>query len=221
VSELPADHPAAQYLHDRGFDLAELSTKWHVSYCESAPDTQPPIYERIIIPIYRPPVLQAVNPATHVSNVLAGWQARFVGEPPEETPKYLFAAGLRKSRLLYGLPEALQAPGPVVICEGPTDVWRFGTNAVALFGKSVSSEQQRLILHHFAGRPIVIALDADAREEAEEMRARLETARGFGPGDNRVVLLELPVGASDPAASTREVLNNRLTQSLEIQEISK
>jgi DNA primase len=133
----------------------------------------------------------------------------------------LFAAGLRKSRLLYGLPEALQAPGPVVICEGPTDVWRFGTNAVALFGKSVSSEQQRLILHHFAGRPIVIALDADAREEAEEMRARLETARGFGPGDNRVVLLELPVGASDPAASTREVLNNRLTQSLEIQEISK
>jgi hypothetical protein len=57
------------------------------------------------------------------STHLAGWQGRLLYDPvPKHCPKYLFAAGTRKARLLYGMPQALKATGPVAIVEGITDV---------------------------------------------------------------------------------------------------
>lgn len=197
VHQLPAEHPAAAYLRDRQFDLAELAERWHISYCEMAP-TQPPIFQRIVIPIHRLPVLN--NTGTE----LVGWQARAIGDAPPGVPKYLFAAGFRKSRLLYGLPEAAKTTGAIAICEGPADVWRFGTNAVALFGKSMSDEQCRLLHRHFADRDLVIALDNDATDEAQEIEDKLRVGRTARQG--RVLRLELPPEGKDPADFTREML---------------
>lgn len=209
VSDLPADHPAVRYLHERGFEPQELSQCWQVAYCEAAPDASPPVWQRLVIPVYRPPLL--VNASAPEPDVLAGWQARTPGPPAEGAPKYLFAKGLRKSKLLYGLPQALASTGAVVVFEGPTDVWRLGTGGVALFGKSLSDEQCRLLRSHFHGRPLVIALDRDAQGEAEEARERLWRARWADEGDSRVLLLELPEGGNDPADLPRD----RLWQAVE------
>jgi DNA primase len=106
---------------------------------------------------------------------------------------------MAKSRLLYGLPQALATSGPIIVCEGPTDVWRFGTNAVALIGKSLSNEQCRLLVHHFAGRPLVVALDRDAADEARHVRQKLIDARRDVGQATPVVMLALPQGGKDPA----------------------
>jgi hypothetical protein len=54
--------------------------------------------------------------------VLGGWQARIV--PGHEVlggsdAKYLSAAGMQKSELLYGLTLAIAGDGPVYVVEGP------------------------------------------------------------------------------------------------------
>lgn len=215
VNALPPRHPAAAYLRERGFDPGELAERWQVGYCEYAPETVPPVFRRIVIPVYRPPALLSSRQGGD-RLVLSGWQARVVGDPEGDVPKYLFSAGLRKSRLLYGLPQALEKTGPVVVCEGPTDVWRFRSNAVALFGKSLSGHQAALLARHFAGRPIVLALDRDAREEAEAAADRLRRLRATPGGDRRVVTLELPEGGEDPADFSPDALAECLDGALAV-----
>ncbi len=123
----------------------------------------------MLIPISR---LQAqFSGSVNSPLVTAGWQARCIGETTDQAPKYLFPRGFQKSKLLYGLPHALRTQGPVVLCEGPTDVWRYGPGAMATFGLHLSRDQRLLLIHHFAGRPIVILPDVGAVEKACENAA--------------------------------------------------
>jgi len=200
VDQLPLDHPAAQYLSQRGFDLGELCRVWGVCWVHACNNTRPNAEGRIAFPILRPEPL--FSTAVDAATVLAGWQARTVpGIRPAAAPdaKYLSAAGMQKSSLLYGLPQARQTTGPIVIVEGPTDAWRVGPGAVALLGKDLSITQRALLLHHFSGRPLVVMLDADAQEAALKIQRDLQTARG---GDS-VVIARLPEGC-DPADLTRD-----------------
>ena len=159
---------------------------WWVQFCELSVGAQPNPSRRLVIPIY------------DAEERLAGWQARFVGECPAEVPKYLSCKGMRKSQLLYGLAEARSTTGPVVIVEGPTDVWRLGPGAVALFGKDMSLPQQQLLDQHLPGRHVVVMLDRDAQDNAADVCSTLLN-RG-----RVAVLAGLPDGRDDVGDCTTE-----------------
>jgi hypothetical protein len=142
-------HPAVVYLRGRGFDPAWLARQMQVGYCPWAYPEFPMAKDRIIIPVYQ-------------GGAYAGWQARFIGEPPDKrVPKYLTMAGMKISQLLYNLDTARQSPFGVV-CEGPLDVWAFGPEAVALFGNKLSAAQARLIGSAWREGTVIILLDGDA-----------------------------------------------------------
>ena len=129
---------------------------------------------------------------------LAGWQARYIGDCPDDVPKYLSCKGLKKSQLLYGLPAAVGLQDAVVVVEGPTDMWRLGPGAVALFGKDMSLHQQELLDRFLPGRPVVVFLDRDAQDKAAELQRTL-LKRG-----RVTVLAGLPDGRDDVGACTTE-----------------
>ena len=198
IHELPPNHPAVAYLLGRGFDPNRLWESWRVGYCDCGRDVAPVVRRRIVIPIFD---IGSSTASAGLSQILAGWLARAIG--PEE-PKYLFCRGMKKSRLLYGLPWAVGSTDPVFVVEGPADCWRIGSGAVALVGKTLSSCQQSLLVDRFPGHPIVVFLDADAREEAAQLCRSLRPARVGGAGDNRVVCAALPPGRKDPGDCTSQ-----------------
>jgi len=186
VDQLPDAHPAIAYLRQRNFDPATLWETWWVQFCELSVGAQPNPSRRLVIPIY------------DADERLAGWQARYVGDCPDSVPKYLSCKGMKKSQLLYGLPEARSSTGPVVIVEGPTDVWRLGCGAVALFGKDMSHHQQELLDRVLPNRPVVVFLDRDAQDKAVELQGTL-LRRG-----RVAVLAGLPDGRDDVGDCTSE-----------------
>ena len=204
IDELAAGHPAAAYLVGRGFDPAELWSRWHVFYCTSSPDSRPALFDRIVYPIHAARRVTTADGHPTVRAELAGWQARAIGgKSARAEPKYLTSAGMAKSKLLYGLPQALYTRGPVVVVEGPTDAWRLGTNAVATLGKDVSEHQRNLLCSWFAGRPLVVFFDRDASQKADKLRQALQTLRA-GLGDHApVVVASLPEGRDDVGECTR------------------
>lgn len=205
--------PASQYLVARGFDPAELSRTWNVSYCPRCTTCRPQITARIVIPIYQLPAESVVG--NDSAAALAGWQARTVNMMRDDTaPKYLSAAGMAKSQLLYGLPLALQTTGPVWICEGVTDCWRVGPGAVALFGKAASLQQQQMIARYFAGRPLCVLLDRDAQRDAEQLQRLLARARAPAGQVSPIVVVRMPEGRSDPGECTRQEILDASAESL-------
>jgi DNA primase len=169
---LPPDHPANVYLRSRGYDPAQLSSKLRVGYCYTAYYDFRIASDRIIIPIY-------------FADHFVGWQARSVGEPAGGAPKYYSMPGMRKNEILYNYDEARKYSF-VVICEGPTDVWRVGPPAVALLGKTMSTAQRHLIAAGWGKGAAVVLLDGDARADAR----RIHDALGDLVRDR--VLVELP-----------------------------
>ena len=120
---------------------------------------------------------------------------------------------MAKSRLLYGYGPALNAKGPIIICEDPTDVWRLQTNAVALFGNSLSPFQQEVLAKRFKGRPLVLLLDSDARQDALQIQQRLSDARRRAQAVRQLVA-ELPEGGKDHSDLAREVVLERVARAL-------
>ena len=203
LHQLPGDHPARQYVRQRRFDPVLLARRWAVGYSREACSWSPA--GRLIIPIFR-------GRKPHLKYF--GWQARAIEE--EDEPKYYTAHGLKKSHVLYGL-HRVADKGPVVICEGPTDVWRMGRNAIALLGKSPSQEQLRLIQEQLAGRPLVVVLDSDAIGDAVSLTDRLLSLRQRSltrPDSAPVVQATLPDG-QDPADCTFEEIQAAVREALE------
>ena len=187
---------ACRYLLSRGFDPEYLIATYDVSFCPQSATPSPAITDRIVIPIYgSPSVFSGSLPGAPWR--LAGWQARAVHEQVGRDPKYLSARGMKKSQLLYGLRQSLATTGPVVIVEGPTDVWRLGPGAVALFGKDASAAQQEKLISSFRRRPLVILLDRDAQLEANLLHQKLSQARRDQNDIAPVILGTLPVGRND------------------------
>ena len=91
-----------------------------------------------------------------------------------------------------------------MVVEGPTDVWRLGSNAVALFGKSISVPQVALLVSHFAGRPIVVGLDRDAQSEAQALVTTIRQSRMNWRDAAPVILGSPPEGAKDFGEATRD-----------------
>jgi DNA primase len=133
-----------------------------------------------------------------------------------DPPKYLNSAETplyRKSRVLYGVPQArpdIVRAETVLICEGYTDVMAlhqagFG-NAVATCGTAVGAEHLRSVAR-YADR-VVFAFDGDAAgvkaaERAWEAAVELASTSGSGRA-LELRVLSLPDG-QDPADAAREL----------------
>jgi hypothetical protein len=182
-----------RYLERRGYDLHALCRDFNVMFVAEGmaqnEEEEAPIFreDRILIPI--------IQGGLNVS-----WQARSVGD--DNKRKYLFQKGFRKSECLYNMDKAKRYDG-VVICEGITDVWKIGPDAVALFGKVMSQRQHELlsIMWSFAGSATVM-LDSDAYPEAQKIAQTLRSDKRAFPLGVRVA--RLPSG--DPGDYTTEEL---------------
>ena len=188
LNELPAAHPAISYLASRGWeDLQELIQYYGVGFCCAAPDKFHTAEGRLIAPIY-------------FGGKYVGWQARVIGEPMKNQPKYYTMPGLQKSKILYNFDIASRYPFGVVV-EGVTDVWAYGPPAVGLLGKTASTRQRSLIVDMTrSGRwqHVIIMLDGDAVDEMQELCDLLA-------GVPNLSCIQLPNG-NDPADIDRVTL---------------
>lgn len=183
IDQLPPDHPAALYLIQRDFDLKLLSDYFKIGFCQEAlPNVNMASY-RIFIPV-------------HKDGELVGWQARIVGEQSNKfIPKYYSMPGWKKGLFLYNHDSAKRF-NHVVICEGPTDVWRYGPEAVCLFGKCPTTSQAVLLANDW--KVHILMLDSDVPEkELEAIKIRLDQPQQMNPAKR--IEVTLPPG-QDPGS---------------------
>ena len=113
---------------------------------------------------------------------VVAYAGRFVGEPPEGTPKYKLPPGFRKSQELFNIDRAAKQPAdePLVIVEGFFDAMKLHQHGchkvVALMGSTLSSAQEELIQQHTTSQShIIVMLDENdaGRAEREDIACRL------------------------------------------------
>lgn len=189
LDRLPPDHPARLYLGGvRGYDTDYLGRAYGVAYCAHSPRYRQ-CSDRIVVPVL-------------MQGVLVGWQARFIGDldwKAQQIPKYWDMPGMPKRLVFYNHDLAARCPW-VVMVEGVTDVWSVGPMAFSLLGSSLSFGQRRLLgFEPFCRKPLVVMLDADARDANQ---AITEDLRRNHPGG--VVTVALP-DRLDPGGLTPEV----------------
>lgn len=150
---LDQSHWVWNYLYGvRGFDRNTAIT-YQLHLCMGADPRYRAANQRIVAPCIQ-------------DNKRVGWQCRLVGEPANKSvPKYYTMPGMPKRSILYNHDRAAGHPF-VVVFEGITDVWRFGDPGVAILGKTMSTGQRLLLQHSWPGKPIILCLDPEAREES-------------------------------------------------------
>lgn len=103
-------------------------------------------------------------PTLHDGQVVF-WVARtYAGQEP----KYMNPKDVSKKHYLFGLEQAKANFDWVIVTEGVFSAIAAGPNAVAAFGKAVSKEQ-RMMLADAKFKRYYVALDGDARKEANEL----------------------------------------------------
>jgi DNA primase len=110
-------------------------------------------------------------------------------EPADDLPRYL---GLPGPKPLLGWDQANRDRRGVCVVEGPLDLLalqQWGVPAVALCGTSYSETTLQLLRHW---QRLYAVLDADAA-------GRAATARLAGALGSRLIQVQLPSGAKDPA----------------------
>lgn len=159
LDTLPPYHPANHYLLDRGYsDPARLARTWGLMYCPS--DPHPLVTNRIIIPVY-------------YDGMLAGWQARYIGEPPTNNiAKYFTMPGMQKTAVLYNYNEAARFDFGLVV-EGVTDVYSIGSQGMASLGASLSHHQIQLLKARWQHTGVAYVADGDVTDD-ERKKARYE-----------------------------------------------
>jgi hypothetical protein len=160
LPSLPEEHPAIQYVMGRGFVPDILSSQFGVGLCDAVSEQK---YEIVKNRLYIPITYQGE---------LVGWQARAIHDYAYG-PKYFNAPGTSKSRILYNYDAASKQPF-VVVVEGVPSVWRLGAYGVCIFGKSMSLYQQTMIAKTWAGKPVFLILDNDAKAEMQQATAVLK-----------------------------------------------
>ncbi len=161
--KLDLKHP---YLEGRGV-TPELAAAFGVGYCARGM-----MGGRIAIPIH------------DAAGNLVAYAGRWPGEPPAGEERYKLPVGFKKSLVLYNL-HRLKYSEEVVLVEGYWSVMRLydlGVPAVALMGRSLSPQQEELLVSAGVKRGVkrlVLLLDGDVpgRQAAAELLPRL--ARRF------------------------------------------
>lgn len=170
--------PEVPYLKQRGL-LSETIERYGLGLCSKGV-----LKGYVAIPIFTHRQPPEENPVAYLG--------RWPGDAQDETarPRYRWPEGFRKSRIVYGLREALTAAGekPILVTEGPFAVYHlvqagFET-AVAIFGSSLSDEQANILAD--TGRPLVLLFDGD---QAGQIGMRLAAAKLICRSYVRVVKL--------------------------------
>ncbi len=123
---------------------------------------------------------------------LVGFIARSVSQ--NSPMPYVFPPEFNKAQYLYNYDRALMSD-TVVLVEGVFDVYAFPDNAVAIFGKTMSNAQCKLISTSWNNA--IILLDADASSNGYAIYKRLLAHM-------KCSIVKLPKG--DPASSTKREL---------------
>jgi 5S rRNA maturation endonuclease (ribonuclease M5) len=200
-------HPARQYIESRGFSAEDLGVNWSIGWS----DILEPYYRirsRIVIPTY-------VKLRTR-EIMLYGWQARYLQQfplsdvpPDKDTKKYINAPGMKKAQTLFNAWRVDESPF-VVVTEGPFDAIRVGPRlGVALFGKSASASQKRMLWDIWGAnkKPIIVMLDPDAEAEGEDLYTE------FSRYTPLIYKISLPPG-KDAAKMPQDLLLNAVAQAI-------
>jgi DNA primase len=188
--ELTLD-PLHPYLAERGVG-PELAAMFGLGYCSGGT-----MRGRICIPIH------------DYRGALVAYAGRWANsEVPEGVQKYHLPRGFEKRRVLFGL-HRVAGSEHVVLVEGYWSVFRLHAltiPAVALMGRSLSPEQETLLIESRA-RLLTLLLDGDppGREATDELLPRL--AKPFF-----VRVVNLPAGTQPDTVSEQfliEVLCDR------------
>jgi DNA primase len=183
--------PSHPYLAERGIDQ-ELAATFEVGYCRHGT-----MKGRICIPIH------------NQHGALVAYAGRWASdEIPPDVPKYQLPRGFEKRRVLFGL-HRLASAEHVVLFEGYWSVFRLyalGIPAVAIMGRTISPEQQALLIDSGV-RMLSLLLDGDGPGQAAADQLLPRLAERFF-----VRVVSLPHGAAPDTVSEQfliEVLCNR------------
>jgi hypothetical protein len=194
LNSLPESHEAIQYLKSRGYNPSILEKYLGVGWITD--QGIPILKERLYIPIYQ-------------AGKLMGYQARIIkADPDKSKQKYINPSGMRKSTLLYNIDNAVNQ-GALVVCEGPADVWSVGPAGVAIFGSDCSHSQLSTIGKFFNGKPIAVALDADASEKADNLVVKIQQVAP------RSFVTKIKMAGDEDPGSLKKELWSRLHYNLE------
>jgi len=162
LDKLERTHP---YLTEQRGLTPETIVDFGIGFCSKGM-----MADRIAIPIH------------NAKGEVVAYAGRFVGEPPEGTPKYKLPAGFRKSQELFNIDRASKEPGdrPLVIVEGFFDAMKLHQHGcrkvVALMGSTLSSAQEELIRQHTNSQShVIVMLDENDAGKAgrEDIACRL------------------------------------------------
>jgi hypothetical protein len=188
------DHPAKTYLLMRGFDPEEIDRLYQVGYAD---DRRTPLLvrKRLVIPAF-------------LNRACVGWQARCMEElnfkADSAPPKYFTCPGMKRGQVVYNL-DLARRYAAIVVVEGPTDVWRVGPMAVALWG-SLLTEAQAIRLKRAAGHAkLVFMLDPDVMQNQTKLERNVRRLDAAFRG--RIVKCFLPDG-EDPGSCERKWLRD-------------
>jgi DNA primase len=160
LDKLERTHP---YLTEQRGLTPETIVDFGIGFCSKGM-----MADRIAIPIH------------NAKGEVVAYAGRFVGEPPEGTPKYKLPPGFRKSQELFNLDRAAQESGPLLIVEGFFDAMKLYQHGckrvVALMGSTMSTAQEGLIRQHTSAQSqVIVMLDENEAGKAgrEDIACRL------------------------------------------------
>jgi len=188
--------PDVDYLRDRGV-TEETVRRYGLGLCRRGL-----LAGYVCIPVFRWPREDGENPVAY----LGRWPG---DDESADRPRYKWPDGFPKSRVVYGLAEALAGTEgePLVVVEGPFKVYHLVQaglpGAVAIFGSSLSDDQADLLAG--TGRPIVLMFDGD---DAGQAGMRLAAAKLICRAFVRVVRLE---PGQEPDSLTADELQGLLS----------
>ena len=180
--------PARRYLRKRGVSLEQIE-EMKIGAC-----LEGDFAGRIIVPVLAPN---------------GDWQW-YVGRAWDKSVirRYHYPKGRRESVLFNSAALELETDEPVFVVEGVFDAIPHWPDAVACLGKPNDAQRDRIAT---TKRPVVVALDGDAWEEAWADALRI-TLRGH----ERCVSIRLPP-KTDPGDTSRERLRALALEALSTQ----
>lgn len=161
--------PHLQYLQGRGFNPQEIDALWGPL---GGIGPLGWLKWRVFIPI-----IYRGETVSWTTRTIGDHPSRYISAPPENEK-------IPHKQTLYGIDHAVNA---IVVCEGPTDVWRLGAGAVATFGLKVTP-QQVLMISRFPLRAICFDNESFAQRAARRLAHQLSVF----PGRTLVLQVDAP-----------------------------
>lgn len=165
-----------KYLKERRFDPDELEKMWKIQGIGFAPK----LAWRIFIPI----IFRGSVVSWTTRSVSDNHHARYRGASPSQER-------MRAKSLLYG---EYHSRHSIIVCEGPTDVWRIGPGAVATLGVG-TTRSQLIRMVRYPKRFVCFDSDKDAQRRAKDLCLQLLP---MGGETHNIVLDAKDAGSAKP-----------------------